>query len=589
MFLIAVTQNQIQERFHNVKCNVSQTEIESLLATIVTDGFLSQYSTGATGFSIIESPLINTPEVKDVILAEIIFDKKENRLSVFKPTKSGRPIYYHINSRGEFYCSTHISMLKKAGVVVEENTDVLPEFFVYGYVTPPKTLYKNINQLSIGSNLCIALINGQSAIELEHKYDPFSVKSSQEFISIEKNIKQIHGNLSHSINLLSPCSSRLSVLLSGGLDSSIIFAICRDIFAISKSYSTSYPFEDAPNDREKKYAISAAKALKSDHYFYEADNNEYLYGFLESISIAEEPLHHLQSVMFNLLFKKGLPYDRDIVISGQGSDGVFGLRMHNYMYHWNNHKAFRLLSKQPLFSLVKIVSKITGRGQGFVNSIGKISNSVDKQLEDPSNIIFSLGNYGSEEWVCDYFSVGNKDIVENRYQAVKSFRHNSIYDILSMLDLIGDVSVTQSIWSKLAEGNNKILYYPFTDRELLNTAFSIRWETKLKKPKNILRSVARDLHIPKFIIERPKSGFGISPSKWATKGGIFDPLVPLASKCFDKNVFMNVQSIEPKRAMTFWNILNYSIWKRLCIDNESLDILSEELSRSISDRKSYSF
>jgi asparagine synthetase B (glutamine-hydrolysing) len=320
MFLIAVTRNQIQERFHSAEWNVRQTKIDSLLATIVTDSFLSQCSTDATGFSIIESPLIGGPYARAIILSEIIFDGKENKLSVFKPTESGRPIYYHINSRAEFYCSTHISMLRKAGVILEEDTRVLPEFFVYRYVVPPKTLYKNINQLCTGSRLYIALINGQCIAQSERKYNPFSVKSaiSPEFTSIEKNIKQTRANLSHSINLLSPCSSGVCVLLRGGLDSSILFAICRDALGISKSYSTSYPFESPSNDVEKEYATSAGEALKSDHYFYEADNKEYLYGFLESISTAEEPLHHLQSVMFNLLFKKGLPHDRDIVISGQG-------------------------------------------------------------------------------------------------------------------------------------------------------------------------------------------------------------------------------------------------------------------------------
>jgi hypothetical protein len=106
---------------------------------------------------------------------------------------------------------------------------------------------------------------------------------------------------------------------------------------------------------------------------------------------------------------------------------------------------------------------------------------------------------------------------------------------------------------------------------------------QIKKPKNILRGVALNWNIPEFIIDRPKSGFGISPIKWARKGGVFDPLIPLVSKCFDKNIIINIQFIEPKSAMTFWNILNYSIWKRLCIDNEHLDILYEEFSRSISD------
>ena len=91
------------------------------------------------------------------------------------------------------------------------------------------------------------------------------------------------------------------------------------------------------------------------------------------------------------------------------------------------------------------------------------------------------------------------------------------------------------------------------------------------------------MQIKKFIIQRKKSGFGINPSIWAVKGGVFDPLVPLALKCFDKDIILNIQSVEEKSANTFWNILNYSIWKRLCIENEPLENLHEELSRSIKD------
>ncbi len=221
----------------------------------------------------------------------------------------------------------------------------------------------------------------------------------------------------------------------------------------------------------------------------------------------------------------------------------------------------------------------------MINKIN-IGNSIGKPLEDPRNTIYSYSNYGSEDWVCKYFNVNNKDIVENKYESIKLFKHNSIYDVLSILINIGGASITKSIWSKLGEDSGKILYYPFHDSELLNNAFSIKWEAKLNQPKNILRGVARNLDIPKFIIERRKSGFGIAPNKWAYKGGIFDPLIPLSTKCFEKDIITNIQSIEPKNAMTFWNILNYSIWKRLCIDNEPLDILYEELSRSISDRHS---
>jgi asparagine synthetase B (glutamine-hydrolysing) len=362
MFLIAITQKPIKERFNQNKCNISQVEARLLSTTIVTDNFLSRYSTNLDGFSIIESPLVRQPDVREVILSEVIFCEKDNKLSVFKSTISGRPIYYHINSNGEFYCSTHISMLRKAGVTIEENADVLPEFFVYRYITPPKTLYKDINQLSIGSRLDISLINGKCIIESENKFNPLNEKSSicSESISIEEITEKIFHNLYNSINMLDPIRHRLSILLSGGLDSSVLFAICKKFYDINKSYSTYFPFEDKINDVEKEYALSAAKSFESDHCLYKTNNNEYLYGFLESISAAEEPIQHLQSVLIYLLLKNSIPDKRNIIISGSGADGLFGINLHHIINRWKKHKTFyKSISLYPLFVLIKLFSRIT--------------------------------------------------------------------------------------------------------------------------------------------------------------------------------------------------------------------------------------
>jgi hypothetical protein len=92
MFLIALTKNRIEERFLHSKCIVKQVDTGLLSTTIVTDNFLSRYSTNSGGYSIIESPLVSRPDVREVILSEVFFNEKENKLSVFKPTISGRPI-----------------------------------------------------------------------------------------------------------------------------------------------------------------------------------------------------------------------------------------------------------------------------------------------------------------------------------------------------------------------------------------------------------------------------------------------------------------------------------------------------------------
>jgi hypothetical protein len=46
---------------------------------------------------------------------------------------------------------------------------------------------------------------------------------------------------------------------------------------------------------------------------------------------------------------------------------------------------------------------------------------------------------------------------------------------------------------------------------------------------------------------------------------------------------MKMQCAETESAMLFWAMLNYALWKRLCVDGEPLDTLREELAASIAD------
>lgn len=586
MFLIAFTHARIEERFRDPKWNSCATNVESLQVAIVTDRHLSQCRKDGSRFSVIESPLIHREKPEAIILSQVTLDEKKKTLSVHKPTHSGRPIYYHLSASGEFYCSTHISMLRRAGVPVEENTVALPEFFVYRYVTPPKTLYKRINQLCVGSTLCLKIHNNRCILESVEEYDPFPSVPPRltESTTGEGDVEEISTKLFKAIDRLDACRERTLILLSGGLDSSILFAVCKRRLGVNSSGSTAYPFGDACDDPEKEYALSAARALAADHVLYETDKRDYLYGLLESISATEEPLHHLQSVALYLLFKNGLLPNRTVLVSGQGADGVFGLGIHNSVYKWHLHKhTYGLLSKRWVLPVLRAGSRIAGRGGDFVKYLASMSQKIGRALEDPSSVLFSLGAYGDEKWAIDYFNARKSDVIANRYEAIRPYEDRSIYDVLSMLDLVGDIAVTQSIWSKLGERQGRILYYPFSDRGILDTTFSIKWMRKLKEPKSVLRGVARALGVPGFIVERKKSAFGANPDAWARKGAVFEPLVPLAAKCIDKKVITRLQGIEPRRAMTFWNILNYAIWKRLCVDNERIDLLFEELSKSIAD------
>ena len=166
MFFFSITKDEIAQKFQSR--NIEQFKTNLFVMTIITDNFLSKLIIEPNGFSIIESPIISNPDFPKIIFSEVKYNNN-GIIKISKSTISGRPIFYYLTQKGEFFCSTHISMLRKTGIKIEENIDVLPEFFVYRLVMPPHTLYKNIYRLPMGGRLYINISNGKCKIQsLDH-------------------------------------------------------------------------------------------------------------------------------------------------------------------------------------------------------------------------------------------------------------------------------------------------------------------------------------------------------------------------------------------------------------------------------------
>lgn len=581
MFGIAITKEPIA----NENLNYLQFELDDTFFTITVDNIFARIENTENGFIIIETVVPFNEASKEYtkdqseILSYIVINTNQKTIKICSPLILGRTLYYYTDTQN-FFCSTHILIMKKLGVKIEENISVLPEFFVYRHVTPPQTLYKNIQKTIFGEELLFKY--SKSEVSLIERSTSISHLNSK---NLDSNYSQeIEIMLTESMKQLKNNKSRVAVLLSGGLDSSLLFQLAKKIIGSRESFSTSYPFMnlDSRGDLEKEYSLSASEALKSKHFHIEYTTDDYLRGFIEAINSAEEPLHHLQSVMFYLLFKNGIDSQKCTVINGLGADGLFGLSIHNIIYLYKNSKIVRILckSKYSLF-FANLLSYITGRDYNSAIELMKSLNIND--LQNPRHPLWKFGAYGSEEWVMERFNVSSEDIIKARLHYIKD-KDLSLYDMISSLDLLDDISSTVLIWDKLAQANDKRIYYPFLNKKIIEYSFTIPWNIKLKSSKLIIKQIAKSLDIPSFIIKRKKSGFGVQPKAWAIDGGVLEPLIPLCLKIYDELDIKKMQSTDSKKAMIFWNMLNYAIWKRLFIYNEPVSVLLEEL-RIIEDTK----
>jgi len=66
---------------------------------------------------------------------------KESEGVVSKSLMFGLPIYYVVND-SELLLSTHVRLLQRLGKGLKEDSHILPEYFVYRYVSPPTTLFR---------------------------------------------------------------------------------------------------------------------------------------------------------------------------------------------------------------------------------------------------------------------------------------------------------------------------------------------------------------------------------------------------------------------------------------------------------------
>ncbi len=580
MLFFSLTNRSLAEKYDPQMGEFSEVQRNKKYITVLNDDFYSHSIINSNEVLVRES-LWNGQfqHLNQRYFLEIHYDIGNDRVTIHKPVLSGRPLYYHLDKYNQLYCSTHIHLMRAFGVPIYEDSGVLSEFLIYRHVSAPYTLYKDIYQVGTGDKVQIQFHDGVSPRINTQRYIPPEPEKTDN-ISVQNVIESTHQLLEDSFDGLGNASNEMNMLLSGGIDSSILFKICQEKFNISDSFSTAYPETFHSGSKEKSYADSAAEALVANHACYRVNTTDYLNGIIFSIETAEEPISHLQTSPFYWLFKEGLPEDHWLVVSGEAADSNFGTppqkRLHRGLKIGSTPWG-KVLANMPGLS---IVPRITGRGYGLLKSLGYLKAKY-YPISDLDSLLWNMMEFGSREWVVQYVDGDQERIAGRKYSLVQPFEHRDYFDMLSILYALDYSANSQAIWSKIGEESGRVLYYPYTNENLLNYVYTIPWEFKLRKQKYILKELARYLEIPEFIITRPKSGFSLAPRYWFGDKGILNPFMSIIETIFDRDLIKHLDIYKDTEAMVLWNMLNYAVWKRLHIHGDSTDQLIGELHQSV--------
>lgn len=498
----------------------------------------------------------------DHILLLVVIDPAQRVVTIAHSMASWRPCYWSLKP-GSFTCSTSVSWLKETGHEVEWDSTCTPEYLMYRFVAPPRSILRGIRKLAGGQVLVIDLEEWRVREGRRwHWPDREDVDHQEGFTNVLRARVEEWGR----------CFPSAGVLLSGGLDSSLLAGLVRGVYPAQRTFSSSFSFAN-PDDLEDEYALSMARHLGVVHQIHSTTSERYLTGWVESIFAAEEPVHHLQSVLLHLLFQDRAAAGLGAILCGEGADCIVGNASHEFLYRYR--AAVAILRATRLGTVwASLVDALGWHGHWTT----LFTRRYDCRLSSVHHFLWLLGRYGDHDVVRRILSCNDAALLGERPLLLDAYHDRSLLDQVTALSLLTEGHATISIWGKLAEASGIYLVCPYTSPSVLEASMSISWDVKLREKKHLVRASLRQLGVPEDLIARSKLSFGFPPQFWASKGALFQPIVDMALESFDSRVLESLQR-EGKgaSAMALWCLLNQFLWMQLFEVGRSVEDLSGEI------------
>jgi len=233
-----------------------------------------------------------------------------------------KPLYYSESGAAVRFASTPQALLAAGGVDTGIDAVALHHLFTLHAVVPaPRTIYNGIRKLAPGTTLTI-----YPQGKLRHRtYWSLKAERPAQPKTEAEWTEAIHESLRQAVKKrIEIADVKVGVLLSGGLDSSLLVALLAEQ-GVSDLLTFTVGFEDQPEERgnEFEYSDPVAAMYGTRHHKFLIPNADVLRRLPEAVDQMSEPMFAQDAVAFYLLSEQ-VSKTVKVVQSGQGADEVFG-------------------------------------------------------------------------------------------------------------------------------------------------------------------------------------------------------------------------------------------------------------------------
>lgn len=490
------------------------------------------------------------------MFAIVVIDLRESKLYITRDRFGIKPMYYY-NQHGVLAFSSEL----KCFYALDEfkavlNEDMLDEYLVFRN-NLHSTLIKNVHRLQPGHYYTYSHANGFTSTKY---FDINDYNRQADHSSFSDEMEKLQGVLKASVGSQLMSDVKLGCQLSGGIDSSLVTWLAKEIKQDNLLESVSIVF-DNKNFTEKPYIDKVANQLDIISHQFPLNSDYYQQQIQKACWHFEHPINHPNTIGIFLLAQRAKEYVT-VLLSGEGADEVFGgyARFYAAMYPYTNRKLFAGLKNTTSGKLAYL--------QHYAKPFTRANIDVASMSEDIAKSLKADFNYDR--------AIQKREDIFNRLNG-SVFDKQVKYDISTYLP---DLLTRQDKMSMAHSIENRV---PFLDNEVVAHSFNIPVnyliKRKAKETKNTEKYILKKMCAAVFGNEfafRDKMGFGIPLREFMNKPQFYSYLKEQVMPGLKKRNLLNtvkieywinnLSNIQPAELDALWVVVSLEIWMQQFID-----------------------
>lgn len=505
------------------------------------------------------------------MFAFALYDANKKKVFLTRDRFGQKPLVYANTPYGFYFSSEIYPLTQIRHVDTSLCHQALDDFLSLHYIPAPGTIFNGIKKLLPAHTLTIS--SGGIETSRYWSIDPFR-KTEDSYKTAET---KVHDLIKDSVRYRMIADVPVGAFLSGGVDSSILVAMMRELEPISDIQSICIGFDERCYD-ERPFAREVAEKFGTTHHVHVVTPD--ILGILPKLArhygepygdASAIPTWYLSQVTANHV---------KVALSGDGGDEIFA----GYN-RFDSTGLVEIYQRLPALVRNRIVEPTANAlpdmawGEGYISQLKQFMKGASQH---PVQRLTLRNSVFSPRMKCRLYTDKLKEVLAGYNPSGRFYAtHNRLKNLsetekLQHIDL--GIFLPDDILTKVdiaSMAHSLEVRSPFLDHKLTEYVFCLpfKYKHKIFRRKRILKKIGRQFFNANFL-HRRKKGFRLPIGEWfrtSLKQPLFNFLInsPIFADSnffemdFIKQVFDEHQSGKINHVDRLWNLWFLGEWSKL--------------------------